>query len=113
MIESSDRVDQFKADIAEMKVKDPSTTRDALLLRVGAVLMVAGIALLAFGYNKSHGTSDPLVQSDASILGMMGVAVTVIGAAMFLRYSIAQFLRFWLSRLVYEQRAQTDRIVNR
>jgi hypothetical protein len=30
---------------------------------------------------------------------------------MFLRYSIAQFLRFWLARFVYEQQAQTDRVV--
>ena len=39
------------------------------------------------------------------------MAVTVLGAAMFLRYSLAGFLRFWMARLVYEQRAQTDRIV--
>ena len=31
---------------------------------------------------------------------------------MFLRYSLAQFLRFWLARLIYEQQTQTDRIVN-
>jgi hypothetical protein len=29
----------------------------------------------------------------------------------FLRYSLAMFLRFWLARLIYEQQAQTDRIV--
>ncbi len=32
---------------------------------------------------------------------------------MFLRYSLAQFLRFWLARLIYEQQTQTDRIVNK
>jgi hypothetical protein len=55
MIESSDRVEQFKAEIAEMHLKDP--------------------------------------------------------AAVFLRYSLAQFLRFWLARLIYEQQAQTDRVL--
>ena len=31
--------------------------------------------------------------------------------AVFVRYSVAQFLRFWLARLTYEQQAQTDRVV--
>ena len=31
--------------------------------------------------------------------------VAVVGAALFLRYSLAQFLRFWLARLIYEQQA--------
>jgi hypothetical protein len=39
------------------------------------------------------------------------VACTVAGGALFLRYSLATFLRFWLARLIYEQQAQTDRIV--
>jgi hypothetical protein len=42
---------------------------------------------------------------------MIGVALTVAGAALFLRYSLAGFLRFWMARLSYEQKAQTDRIV--
>ena len=33
------------------------------------------------------------------------------GAAVFVRYSMAQFLRFWLARLSYEQQRQTDRVV--
>jgi hypothetical protein len=29
----------------------------------------------------------------------------------FVRYSIAEFLRFWMARLAYEQQAATDRVV--
>ena len=29
---------------------------------------------------------------------------------MFLRYSLGQFLRFWLARLSYEQQAAADRL---
>ena len=35
----------------------------------------------------------------------------VAGAALFLRYSIAAFLRMWLLRNLYEGQANTDRIV--
>ena len=36
---------------------------------------------------------------------------TVLGAAVFLRYSLAAFLRFWLARLIYEQQSQTERLL--
>jgi hypothetical protein len=111
MIESSDRVEQFKAEIAEMHIKDPAAGRDAQLLKGGAVLMVAGVVITVVAYFMSHGTSSPLSQNDAQTVGMIGIAVSVVGAAVFLRYSLAQFLRFWLARLIYEQQAQTDRVL--
>ena len=38
--------------------------------------------------------------------------LTVVGAAMFLRYALARFLRMWLLRQLYEGQANTDRIVD-
>jgi hypothetical protein len=111
MIESSDRVEQFKAEIAEMHLKDPAAGRDAQLLKGGMVLMLAGIVVAVVAYFMSHGTSDPLSQNDALTVGMIGIALAVVGGAVFLRYSLAQFLRFWLARLIYEQQAQTDRVL--
>jgi hypothetical protein len=111
VIESSERVEQFKAEIAEMRIKDPATARDALLLRLGVALMVVGVAATVVAYLLSHNTTDALSQSDDQIIAMIGIAVSVVGSATFLRYSYAQFQRFWLARLIYEQRAQTDRIL--
>ena len=37
-------------------------------------------------------------------IAIIGVAVTVAGAAIFLRYSFARFLRFWLARFIFEAR---------
>lgn len=112
MIESSERVEQFKQEVADMKLRDPATTRDRALLRVGALLMVVGVALATVSYFLSHNTINPLEQRDWIIVALVGVAVSVVGSAMFLRYSFAQFMRFWLARLVYEQQAQTDRVVD-
>ena len=49
MLEQPQRVDQFKAEIAEMKLPDPASGRDRLLLRAGAALMVAGRGAGAVG----------------------------------------------------------------
>ena len=35
-------------------------------------------------------------------IGLAGLALVVLGAAVFLRYSFGQFLRFWLLRLSAE-----------
>lgn len=110
MIESTDRVEQFKAEIAGMKLRDPVTGRDAQLLKVGVAGMVIGIIITVVAFFGSRSTNPPQ-QQDYLVVAMIGVALTVAGAALFLRYSFAQFLRFWLARLIYEQQAQTDRIV--
>jgi hypothetical protein len=105
------RVQQFKADIAEMRIKDPVSGRDTLMLRLGAALMLAGVVVTIAAYLRSHSTTVDVDQRDDIIMALAGVAATVVGAALFLRYSLAGFLRFWLARLVYEQRLQTDRLL--
>jgi uncharacterized membrane protein YidH (DUF202 family) len=105
------RVEQFKQEIADMRLRDPSTARDRLLLRTGIALMAIGVGFTVVGYFLSHTTKDVLQQNDAQVSAMIGIAITIVGAALFLRYSIAQFMRFWLARLTYEQSHQTDRIV--
>ena len=112
MIESPERVEQFRREIADMRLRDPASGRDRMLLRIGVVLGAAGVVVGVAAYAMSHGTTNPLTQRDAMTLGLLGVSLTVAGAALFVRYSIAHFLRFWLARLTYEQQAQTDRVVD-
>ncbi len=111
MLEHPQRVEAFKDEIAEMKLPDQAAGRDRTLLRVGVALMVVGIVLAPVAYATSSGTTNALQQRDAQILALSGVILAVVGAALFLRYSMAQFLRFWLARLSWEQQAQTDRVV--
>jgi hypothetical protein len=114
MMGQQDRVEQFKTEIADMGLRDPASGRDRALVRLGAVLLVVGpvITVAAYIQDKStSGTGLALQQGDDQILALMGVAIAVLGLGLFLRYSIANFLRFWLARLSYEQQAQTDRLI--
>jgi ABC-type Co2+ transport system permease subunit len=110
-VTQTDRVDELRTEVAQMRLRDPATSRDRALLVLGAVLMVGGIGVAIYGYALSHATSDQRQQLDALIVAIVGLSVSITGAALFLRYSFAQFLRFWLARLTYEQHAQTDRVV--
>jgi hypothetical protein len=94
-----------------MRLRDPATGRDRLLLRLGAAGMVAGVALAVVAYFLSHGTTNALQQRDAIVQALIGLTLVVAGAALFVKASLATFLRFWMARLCYEQQAQTDRLL--
>jgi hypothetical protein len=102
------RSDSFKEEIRSLKIKDPNAGRDTLFLRIGLVAMVLGVVVSVVAYFVSHGTSNQLTQNDSLTIGMIGIAVTVAGAAVFLRYSLAGFFRFWLARFIYEQQKGRD-----
>jgi hypothetical protein len=106
-----DRIEQFKADIADLRITDPSTARDQMAVRVGLLGMAAGAILPIFAYFMSHGTTNPLTQRDALVLAVMGLGFAAGGGALYLKGSLAGFLRFWLVRDLHERRAQTDRVL--
>jgi hypothetical protein len=109
-----DRIEQFKADIAELRITDPSSSRDQLATRLGIAAMVVGILLGVYAYTLSYGAEgdNPAPQQrDAIVLALIGVTVALTGAAFYLKGALATFLRFWLVRDLHERRAQTDRVV--
>ena len=100
---TTDRTDRFRKDLAEMKIREPRVGLDGILLKLGVAGLVAGIVVAIVAYFMSHGTDNPLQQRDAFTIGLIGVTISIVGAALFLRYSLAGFLRFWLARFLFEQ----------
>lgn len=76
---------------------------------LGVVMLVAAVATSLVGYGISATTTDPLRQRDGLALGAVAVTVAIVGLALFLRYSLSGFLRFWLARLVIAQQVQPAR----
>ena len=77
--------------------------------------MVAGIVIAFGAYVASlnvkatpGGNVDVLNSNSYIPLAIAGLAVSVMGGFVFLRYSLARFLRFWLLRQTYEQRVAID-----
>lgn len=98
------RADAFRTQIADMKIPAPNVGRDKLFARLGGLLAFAGIVIAVIGYSMSHGTDNTLNQNDAQVVALIGLACSIVGSAVFLRYSLANFLRLWLIRLIHEQR---------
>jgi hypothetical protein len=106
-----DRIAQFKADLSDMRSTAGRSRVELRLELFGAVMMVAAAVTAFVAYEVSVNQSDPRnVQSDI-VLAVAMLVVSVMGAALFVRYSIARFLRLWLLRQLYEGQANTERLV--
>jgi hypothetical protein len=106
----NDRIERLKSDAAELNVSK-GAARDGLWQTVGALAMAAGVALAFVAYQLSLGKDDPRDIDSLQILAVAMLALAVAGAAVFLRYSLARFLRFWLLRQLYEGQAHIDQVV--
>ncbi|MCX5095440.1 hypothetical protein OOK36_42710 [Streptomyces sp. NBC_00365] len=113
MTTTEPRADRFVRELAVLKIPDPAAARTTLWLRLGVLLMVGGLVLGVSGYLVSHNTVDPLVQGDGLALGLGGISATVVGSALFLRYSLTGFLRFWMARQSYDINLLADRLLER
>ena len=98
-----ERRQQFEADIAQVRVKTGGAAGEPRLIALGVVLMVAGAAVALIAFIASGSQSDTRDVLSSVILAVFGLTLSVAGLALFLRYSIGRFFRFWLLRLIYEQ----------
>jgi protein-S-isoprenylcysteine O-methyltransferase Ste14 len=106
------RAAAFRDDMAAMRVQDSVARRDRMI-KIGSVVVMTAAAILGvIAIAMSSGTDSSLDQGDAIVMGLYAVTLAIIGAAVFVRYSLASFLRFWMARLTFEQSTQTDRVVD-
>lgn len=108
-----DRLEEFQAELARLRVKGSSKDDEQRLLFAGIVLMPVGLVLVLVGYIGASGTTDFSAQVPYLLSGgLLGLGLTVVGAVLFLRYSLGRYLRFWLLRLIYEEHLTADRQVD-
>lgn len=110
MNEASSRVERLRAEASRLDVAR-SGSRDGLVLGASAVAMGVGLVGMFVAYQSSLGSSDPRDIQSLIILSLFMIGLVVAGAAVFLRYSLARFLRFWLLRQLYEGQSHLDELV--
>jgi hypothetical protein len=108
----SQRFERFRDEIAELEVSTPVDAHERASSWVGIGVIAAGLMVIVGGYWGASGTA--LVAEQMPYLlsgGLFGLGLVIAGAALFVRYSMSRHLRFCLMSEIYEQRAQTERIV--
>src|SRR5918997_5249914 len=106
----NDRIERLKSDAAELNV-GKGAALDGLWQAAGAVAMGVGVAVALLAYRLSLGQDDSRDIQSLQILALAMLALAIVGAAVFVRYSLARFLRFWLLRQLYEGQAHIDQVV--
>ena len=108
---TNERVERFKTEAADLNLKAGSASRDTQLQILGLVLMIVGVGVALITYMSSLNMESSLdVQSSIDLCIAM-LALSVLGGALFIRYSISKFLRLWLLRQSYESQSHIDQIV--
>ena len=112
--ENEARIEQFRSEVDGLKLRGSSGQGEQRLLVEGVVLTVIGIALAVLGAVQVGASGGSPADQRAYMAqgSFLGLALIIAGVALFVRYSIARYLRFWLIRLTYEGRANTDGVVD-
>ena len=110
---NEDRIQTFTEEIGELKLRGARADREHCLLVLGVVGLVAGVGMAIFGGFQASGSA--ILEDQVAFLAtgtLIGLALVIAGTALFVRYSLARFMRFWLVRLVHEHRSETDRLIS-
>jgi hypothetical protein len=112
--DNPDRADAFKAEIEDMKLRASGAEGERRLLAFGVLLTAAGLALAVYGAIQVVNSGDSAADQRAFMASgtLLGIALVIAGAALFIRYSLSRYMRFWLIRMIHESRTNTDRIVD-
>lgn len=109
--ENSPRLQEFQTQVDDLRLSGGKANPERMAIRGAIALFALALVLGLVAYFTSTGATDSRDQNDAIILALFAVIVALGAVGLFVRASITRYFRYWLVRLVYEDRANTDRIV--
>lgn len=107
----SPRLQEFQGEVDSLKVTGGKANPERVWVILSVLGMLVGVVLALVGFIATQGTKSTLDFASYNAMGNFGLALTVASAAVFVVMSLRRYFRFWLVRLIFEQREQTDRIV--
>jgi hypothetical protein len=94
----------FGAELGKLRASNNSGPMDRSVSVLGVLLAIVGLIVILVSFMQSRGYSSILDQMDALILSLFGIGLIIVGSALYIRSAMTRFLRYWLLRMVYEQR---------
>jgi hypothetical protein len=116
-----ERLDEFAEEVKKLRISGGLANPERTGTTLGVLLMVVGgfiVVILSFGKRGETDFSDSasglaeIIQATNNVwTALFGVALILIGLAIWIRNSLTRYFRYWLTRLIYEDRANTDRLI--
>ena len=108
---SSPRLEQFQEEVGKLKVTGGGANPERLGSQWGIGLTILGFVIAIISWWSALDGKDAVTGIRAICFTMIGVGLAVVGIAIWVRNSITRYLRYWIIRLVYEQREQTEQLI--
>jgi hypothetical protein len=109
---TDDRIDQFKADIADLQLKTSGkASTEKATSTFGIVLMIVSVVIGIGSFVQAGQEDSALDQNELIILGLACISMAIVGSALWMRAAIVRFWRFWMLRSLYEGQAHLDEVV--
>jgi hypothetical protein len=112
VVVTDDKIEEFRAAVADLKLRSGRQRSDLIKEIAGAVLMVGGFVAGLIIYESSLSQGSALNLGSEQILALTMLGLVVIGAALFVSGTMARFLRVWMLRQLYEGQAQVEHLVD-
>ena len=108
---SSSRLAQFEAEVAKLKVTGGGANPERLGSQWGIGLTILGFVIAIISWWSAQDSKDVNVILRSQIFAFIGVGLAIVGIVIWVRNSLTRYLRYWIIRLVYEQREQTEQLI--
>jgi len=108
---SSERLAQLRDEVSKLKVTGGTANPERLAGKWGIGLTIFGGVVAFVSWWSAFNSADLGTNVRSQIFALIGVGISIVGIVIWLRNSLTRYLRFWIIRLVYEQREQTDRLI--
>ncbi len=115
------RLDEFAEEVKNLKMSGGLANPERTGSTLGVLLMVIGgivVVILSFikrgetSFEDSAAGLSEIVQATNNVwTALFGIALILLGLAIWIRNSLTRYFRYWLTRLIYEDRANTDRLI--
>jgi hypothetical protein len=109
--QANDRLATFRQEVGDLKVTGGAANPERLGARLGIALVVIGLAGAAICWYTAYNAGSFAEIQRMIVAGAAFVGVGIVGVVVWMRNSMTRYFRFWLIRLVYEQREQTEQLV--
>lgn len=94
----------FAAELSRVSASSGLGGRDHLVRLLGLILCVVGGVVVLLAYRGTTAATDLRDQIELLVLAVFGLLLAVVGVGLHVVSSLQRFLRFWLVRLMHEQR---------
>jgi hypothetical protein len=108
---SSERLAQLRDEVSKLKVTGGMANPERLAGKWGIGLAIFGFVVAIVSWWSAFNSADLGTNIRSQIFAAIGIGISLVGIVLWIRNSLTRYFRYWLIRLVYEQREQTDRLI--